>query len=177
MSNEVVLPIGWEVSGEFPDVVVPDALGEDIVQYRSPGRRFTVDIGWYPELDPDGEFYCRTIIDSAWDDPDEEIKTRDLRAVREWTRRTLTRLSQLSAPIELSPVSVEARESPVEMSGTLGADRSQQRTLSPFVVLYAVPAFYVVEAIDARRSPAKRGSATQHVANQTDELPPWQLAR
>lgn len=54
---------------------------EDILQI-SYGDRFTLDVGWYPELNPRGNFIVYAVEDENWDPPLKKIKARTLRELK-----------------------------------------------------------------------------------------------
>jgi hypothetical protein len=92
MKPEFSIPPGWQVSGELPSNLDDlHALGEDIIQFRSLDGDVTIDVGWYPELDPDGMFRCVVVRGDAWKSPEQKLTTTDLEAVRIWISSTLAR--------------------------------------------------------------------------------------
>lgn len=73
------LPPGDEMPGEW--------MQQDIAQWRRPG--VTLDVGWYPCLDPSGSFHCVVVRDDEWLEPAELFETRSLADVRAWVDRKL----------------------------------------------------------------------------------------
>ena len=91
------IPVGWTVGlNKFEDIdpeTLPaddeawlSSFTEDILQiYSKLGRRrndelekqeLIIDLGWYPEGDPDGEFTLRAIMDRDWYEPLLEFSSR-----------------------------------------------------------------------------------------------------
>lgn len=68
---------------EFPDNInnVRD-LVQDIVQ--NVYGDYCVDVGWYPSHDLNGGFIGRVIRNGNWEEPLEEIVTRDLEEIKDW---------------------------------------------------------------------------------------------
>lgn len=67
-----------------------DDLNEDLLQVEFPDN-VVLDIGWYPERDPKGQFQVRVIRDLAWDSPLFYAKVSTLgvlRSVVEAAKRT-----------------------------------------------------------------------------------------
>jgi hypothetical protein len=100
MKRTAVLPDGWTSVGVLPEVDLvsseptPDqlhSLTEDIWQARSAGGRYTLDVGWYPDLDPSGRFVCLVVQDENWEEPIERFETRSATAVVTWVRAIVPR--------------------------------------------------------------------------------------
>lgn len=91
------IPAGWTVGyNKFTDTdpetlsaddeVWLSAFNEDILQIYCKLKRernkhiekqeLTIDLGWYPDGDPDGEFVLRAILDRDWYDPLLEFSSR-----------------------------------------------------------------------------------------------------
>jgi len=45
-----------------------DNLTEDLLQVEYPGD-FLLDIGWYPEYEPEGQFIIQLVKGENWDNP------------------------------------------------------------------------------------------------------------
>lgn len=87
---------GWSVQGFLPpfdpadEIATPEGLTpehlcylvEDIAMYQK--GNYTVDIGWFPELDPQGGFVCKLIIGDHWDKPIERFETKSLDKTISW---------------------------------------------------------------------------------------------
>lgn len=83
------IPPGWEVVlNRFLEWDVEDwsvknenwlDLTEDIAYFRRKGRRHEVgiDLGWYPDMDPQGAFHVRAMLDERWEKPMKEYVTRE----------------------------------------------------------------------------------------------------
>lgn len=71
-----------------------EQLTEDIWQFKLPDGSL-LDIGWYPDSDPNGAFTCFHISKEdpeAWGKPLSEIRTRILSEVFTWiVERTTTK--------------------------------------------------------------------------------------
>jgi hypothetical protein len=58
---------GWCIVDERPLKEQLDDLREDLVQVDYEG--VTLDIGWYPDGDPSGEFLIHVVRNGDWDHP------------------------------------------------------------------------------------------------------------
>jgi hypothetical protein len=54
---------------------------EDILQIKF-GDRFTLDVGWYPEMNPKGFFTVYGIVDCDWEDPIAKIRCKNLKTLK-----------------------------------------------------------------------------------------------
>lgn len=94
------LPPGWVETGTLPSrnpatQTDPDAfasLDEDLWMAESPGGRFLLDVGWYPEGDASGAFTCVLVEGGDWEQPTSRLRTRELPAVRAWVDKNLVRV-------------------------------------------------------------------------------------
>lgn len=83
------IPSGWEVViNKFLDVDVTQCsseedvwldLTQDILHIRSTIKKnkIGIDLGWYPENDSTGAFHLIVIEDGNWEEPLQEIDSRD----------------------------------------------------------------------------------------------------
>lgn len=78
---------------------------EDILQI-SYGDRFTLDVGWYPELNPRGNFIVYAVEDENWDPPLKKIKARTLGELKKAIETIAFELSN-KARIELQKNNTE----------------------------------------------------------------------
>lgn len=68
-----------------PDFDDPECLEEDLFQVAV--GDVIVDIGWYPEMDPNGTFVCRAVADQhSFDRPIQTFETRDPGVALAWLR-------------------------------------------------------------------------------------------
>lgn len=58
-----------------------DFLSEDILQIEHSHKYYIVDVGWYPMLDPSGEFKIVLIKNKNWCSPLFEYSTKDIEEV------------------------------------------------------------------------------------------------
>lgn len=65
-----MIPREWTVIGELPSshIDVMD-LTESVIQVRTEGDQYIIDIGWYPEKNEKGCFRCRIIKAQDWLSP------------------------------------------------------------------------------------------------------------
>lgn len=52
-------------------------LNEDLLQLKYNRGNITVDLGWYPSHDEEGNYILYLIRDSDWENPLEELITKD----------------------------------------------------------------------------------------------------
>ena len=52
---------------------------EDITYLRRKSRKYNIgiDLGWYPDTDPQGAFHVKVILDENWEKPVREYVTRE----------------------------------------------------------------------------------------------------
>jgi len=88
------IPTGWTVRGHLPEIDAATAraedlelLDEDILQISDPTGTYVLDIGWYPAASRDGHFVCHAALSDAWDEPIEEIETKNRVDVMQWLAR------------------------------------------------------------------------------------------
>lgn len=106
-SLDTWLPNHWSYSGYLP---LSDPLHyavnknlldihEDVCQFLSPTGRFTIDIGWWPDSDPKGNYICRVLTtdglippeDNPWSQPPiEEFETKDTGEMLKWLASKIT---------------------------------------------------------------------------------------
>lgn len=55
-------------------------LSQDLMYIEKKGRKVTlgIDVGWYPEMDPDGCYRIEVIRNDEWDKPLEKYESRDI---------------------------------------------------------------------------------------------------
>lgn len=56
---------------------------KDILHVENVEGNITINLGWYPDMDPNGEFYLRVLKNNNWDNPILSIKTRDKNMILE----------------------------------------------------------------------------------------------
>jgi hypothetical protein len=117
--TDIDLPAGWRQFGGLPpEDYDPSNLDEDILQIRSPGRQFTIDVGWYPAMNPSGEYYCVLISGSDWESPREQYASRDVAAVRDWIVNMVRLYSTLPADVSTVPTGSLLSNYEIAMPGT-----------------------------------------------------------
>lgn len=85
------IPAGWEVVlNKFQEIDIEDCsmddwidFTEDIAYLRRKSRKYTIgiDLGWYPDTDPQGAFHVKVILDDNWVKPVMEYVTRERKEV------------------------------------------------------------------------------------------------
>lgn len=81
------IPGGWEiVQNKFLDIE-PEQLNreddawfeftQDILQMQHKRKNVTIDLGWYPDIDPSGHYRVVAIKDANWENPIEEYESRN----------------------------------------------------------------------------------------------------
>ena len=97
------IPGGWEVViNKFLELDVEDYsmdngnwidLTEDILYLRRRSRKYIIgiDLGWYPDTDPQGAFHIKVILDENWEKPVMEYVTRVRNEVVKMTENLLLR--------------------------------------------------------------------------------------
>lgn len=55
-------------------------LSQDLMYIEKKGRKVTlgIDVGWYPEMDPDGCYRIQVIRNDEWEKPLEKFESRDI---------------------------------------------------------------------------------------------------
>lgn len=83
------IPAGWEmVFNKFLEVDVTQYnansdiwldLTEDIMYMKSKGKNenIAIDLGWYPDNDPDGTYHLIVVENNDWENPLEEFDSRN----------------------------------------------------------------------------------------------------
>lgn len=99
------IPSGWEiVFNKFLEIDVEDCLvddenwldfTEDITYIKRKNKKYDVgiDLGWYPDADPQGEFHVKVILNEKWENPIIEYITRERGKVVETIEDLLLRYS------------------------------------------------------------------------------------
>jgi len=60
-----------------------DYLVEDLFQASNTSKGLTLDIGWYPESDSNGEYFLKLIKDSDWTNPMVVLHGRNIEKIIE----------------------------------------------------------------------------------------------
>ncbi len=99
------IPAGWEVVfNKFLEVDIEDCsvdnenwldFTEDITYLRRKNRKYNIgiDLGWYPDIDPQGAFHVKVILNENWENPVMEYITRERKKVVETIEDLLLRYS------------------------------------------------------------------------------------
>lgn len=123
MNSRFALPPGWSCVGELPASLDLTDLGEDILRVRSGDGLWTLDVGWYPEMDPNGGFVCKVIHGERWAAPVDALRTRDVRDVQNWLEREVERRSyllQLQVSVSGTSTGPASQPSPQRRSDAIG---------------------------------------------------------
>lgn len=91
--QKLSIPYGWKIMwNELPETD-PGTLEKDIrewllfsediiyIEKAKTGlnkEKLALDLGWYPEADPDGEFCLYVIKDDNWTEPKEAFRSRSV---------------------------------------------------------------------------------------------------
>lgn len=86
------IPTGWNVVWNRLEDVEPETLSEDdygwidfsqdmlllsrIIKRKKREEKTEIDLGWYPDCDPDGKFCLRVICNGDWEHPFFEFSSR-----------------------------------------------------------------------------------------------------
>jgi hypothetical protein len=95
----ISLPQGWSslgtglpsfnpAEGKLTDDKL-QKLSENMLIAKSKNERLTLEIGWFPELSPDGLFKAILISENDRERPIDIFWTRDLNDLIRWTQATL----------------------------------------------------------------------------------------
>lgn len=78
---DISLPPGAEISNYLYPEMDLDDLGQDMLSVRLPSGYY-IDVGWYPENDPDGQFVVR-VFWAYWDNQQltSPVRTKNLSQV------------------------------------------------------------------------------------------------
>lgn len=79
--NGVITYNDFDIDENLPFEKQEYSFKEDILQIAF-GDRFTLDVGWYPEMNPSGYFVVRAIQDYDWMEPVAKIKCRTLKRLK-----------------------------------------------------------------------------------------------
>ncbi len=61
---------------------------EDIIQMNF-GKSIIVDVGWYPEFEPDGFFSIEVILDENWDEPIYKKQCKSLEDMKKYLQEAI----------------------------------------------------------------------------------------
>lgn len=61
---------------------------EDLIQIEF-NNKYLIDIGWYPELNPDGFFLISVIKNYDWDNPSFEKKCKDIETLKKYLQEAV----------------------------------------------------------------------------------------
>lgn len=96
------IPEGWVARGDLPQIeldrlndIDPGVLDEDLLQVTDPSGRLTLDTGWYPAGDSSGQFICQAIYGDNWEEPLDELQTRDVSQVTAWFEDWMLRSKEI----------------------------------------------------------------------------------
>ena len=95
------LPCGWRTLGTLPPLDgknAKDYRTEDIWFAESPDGRIAIDVGWYPDGDPEGGFRCMLVLNRNWASPNEEMETLDPKAIWTWVTKKLSQAGRAKGP-------------------------------------------------------------------------------
>lgn len=72
----------FDISFDMPFDKQIESLTEDIILVEFE-HGFIIDIGWYPEFDPEGKLVVQLILNECWDKPVKEEVVADLNEMYE----------------------------------------------------------------------------------------------
>lgn len=91
--QKLSIPYGWKIMwNELPETD-PDTLEKDSMEWlvfsedilyiekektELNKEKLALDLGWYPEADPNGEFCLYVIKDDNWAEPEEAFRSRSV---------------------------------------------------------------------------------------------------
>ncbi|AUX24119.1 hypothetical protein SOCEGT47_046550 [Sorangium cellulosum] len=89
------IPTGWRITinnlCEFNPCTINDPsderweyLEEDLFSAQHEHYQTTVDVGWYPSMSPDGNYKAIFILNDDWNNPLDELVTRNLQEIVPW---------------------------------------------------------------------------------------------
>ncbi len=83
-----ILYCDFDIKAEIPLEEQIFSLQEDMIQIAF-GDRFTLDVGWYPEMNPEGQFSVVAIIDEDWENLLSKINCRTLAELKRAIEKTV----------------------------------------------------------------------------------------
>ena len=93
--RKLLVSCGWQITyDEFnidfslPFMKQTDRLNEDLLQASS--GEFIIDMGWYPEGDPDGKLRALLIKNYNWTQPVSEINDKNAAMLEEHIRKLIS---------------------------------------------------------------------------------------
>lgn len=78
-----------------------DSLKEDLFQVRYSNKTvFTIDIGWYPEMDPTGSFITYIIKNFDWENPLFRKKSKSIDRLNKHLKEAITLVNNIKCPCQ-----------------------------------------------------------------------------
>ena len=86
----IKIPKGWTKRGDIPsidpakatDTELEDLFDEDMLQIEVPNGLFTIDVGWYPDWNPQGEYRLVVYRETFENQIEYPIKTNNVTAIK-----------------------------------------------------------------------------------------------
>ncbi|NET31804.1 MAG: hypothetical protein F6K19_07350 [Cyanothece sp. SIO1E1] len=100
---EPIIQDGSIVNDEFfnEDLLSIEAIQFDGSYWQVDKNGYTLDLGWYPEANPDG-FYRLTLIRGSWDHIVAKCESKDRYQIHRLVERCLELITQGSEDLEIS---------------------------------------------------------------------------
>ena len=78
----------FDLQTDIPLIEQVDLLKEDLLQVTY-DNNYLIDVGWYPEFDPQGMFDVSVIKDNDWSDPVIKKKCKDLNLLFKYLKEAI----------------------------------------------------------------------------------------
>jgi hypothetical protein len=78
----------FDLQTDIPLIEQVDLLKEDLLQVTY-DNNYLIDVGWYPEFDPQGMFGVSVIKDNDWSDPVIKKKCKDLNLLFKYLKEAI----------------------------------------------------------------------------------------
>jgi hypothetical protein len=78
----IVTYSSYEVDEHTPFHLQEFELRQDLIQVEFPEQKVVLDVGWYPELCPEGHFAVFVVQDHDWESPLLLLEARDVPSLR-----------------------------------------------------------------------------------------------
>jgi len=105
---KIPLPPGVTAIGALHNTENADALDQDMLQLTLPGAVF-IDVGWYPDCDPGGEYRVVVFRDDFESPLEEAFHAKEVAAVVDKIQRLLAKYAPTSSPAAGEEASIQRR--------------------------------------------------------------------
>ncbi|MDR1285062.1 MAG: hypothetical protein LBJ88_02550 [Campylobacteraceae bacterium] len=95
----VKVPVGWVITyNNFFDIdplkiknddILWDNFTEDLFQIKNEHKNILLDLDWYPEMNPNGNYCIKLIQDNNWEEPLIDINNKDKKEIVEIIEKIL----------------------------------------------------------------------------------------